>query len=91
MPVTGFLNSLGNNDRPNLRDAFRRGFEEMGFVEGRNIAIVYRYAENQVDRLPPLAGNLPGDYRFFPTNTRASVEMPSPSGIGVNECSSCTP
>jgi putative tryptophan/tyrosine transport system substrate-binding protein len=58
MPVIGFLNSLGNNDRPNLRDAFRRGLEEMGFLEGRNIAIEYRYAENQVDRLPPLAADL---------------------------------
>jgi len=57
-PVIGFLNSLGNNDRPNLRDAFRRGLDEMGFVEGRNIAIEYRYAENQVDRLPPLAADL---------------------------------
>jgi ABC-type uncharacterized transport system substrate-binding protein len=60
MPVICFLNSLGNNDRPNLRDAFRRGLEEMGFVEGRNTAIEYRYAENHVDRLPPLAADLVG-------------------------------
>jgi hypothetical protein len=45
MPVIGFLNSLGSNDRPNLRDAFRRGLDEMGFAEGRNVAIEYRYAE----------------------------------------------
>jgi putative ABC transport system substrate-binding protein len=39
MPVVGFLNSLGQNERPNLRDAFRRGLSEAGFVEGRNVAI----------------------------------------------------
>ncbi|MFL5003585.1 MAG: ABC transporter substrate-binding protein, partial [Xanthobacteraceae bacterium] len=43
MPVIGFLTSLGINDRPNLRDAFRRGLGEAGFVEGRNVAIEYRF------------------------------------------------
>jgi hypothetical protein len=52
MPVVGFLTSLGRNDRPNLADAFRRGLRETGFVEGRNVAIEYRFAENQRDRLP---------------------------------------
>src|SRR5437764_1191319 len=37
IPVVGFMTSLGQNDRPNLRDAFRRGLSEVGFVEGRNI------------------------------------------------------
>ena len=58
MPVVGFLTSLGINDRPNLRDAFRRGLSEAGFVEGRNVAIEYRFAENQADRLPALAADL---------------------------------
>jgi ABC-type uncharacterized transport system substrate-binding protein len=58
MPVIGFLNSLGSNDRPNLRDAFRRGLDEMGFAEGRNVAIEYRYAEKQVNRMPALAADL---------------------------------
>ena len=52
MPVIGFLNSLGRNDRPNLADAFRRGLSEAGFVEGRDVTIEYRFAENQHDRLP---------------------------------------
>jgi len=60
MPVVGFLTSLGINDRPNLRDAFRRGLNEAGFVEGRNVAIEYRFAENQADRLPALAADLVG-------------------------------
>src|SRR4051794_33558750 len=58
MPVIGFLTSLGRNDRPNLADAFRRGLSETGFVEGRNVAIEYRFAENQHDRLPALAADL---------------------------------
>ena len=60
MPVVGFLTSLGRNDRPNLTEAFRRGLSEAGYVEGRNVAIEYRFAENQYDRLPPLAADLVG-------------------------------
>ena len=58
MPVIGFLTSLGRNERPNLAGAFRRGLGETGFVEGRSVAIEYRFAENQHDRLPALAADL---------------------------------
>jgi putative tryptophan/tyrosine transport system substrate-binding protein len=58
MPVVGFLNTLGQNDRPNLPAAFRRGLGETGYVDGRNVAIEYRFAENQHDRLPALAADL---------------------------------
>jgi putative ABC transport system substrate-binding protein len=60
MPVVGFLTSLGRNDRPNLADAFRRGLSEAGTIEGRNVAIEYRFAENQHDRLPALVADLIG-------------------------------
>jgi hypothetical protein len=60
MPVVGFLNALGQNDRPNLHAAFRRGLGETGYVDGRNVAIEYRFAENQHDRLPALAADLVG-------------------------------
>jgi hypothetical protein len=59
MPVIGFLNSLGQNDRPNLPAAFRRGLGEAGYVDGRNVAIEYRFAENRLDRLPALAAESP--------------------------------
>jgi putative tryptophan/tyrosine transport system substrate-binding protein len=52
MPVIGFLNGLGQNDRPNLLVAFRRGLGEAGYVDGRNVAIEYRFAESRYDRLP---------------------------------------
>jgi len=49
-PVVGFLTSLGRTDRPELADAFRRGLSEAGFVEGRNVALEYRFAEiNTID------------------------------------------
>src|SRR4051812_47898348 len=57
-PVIGYLSSLARNERPNLTDAFRGGLQESGFVEGSNIAVEYRYAGNQYDRLPHLAAEL---------------------------------
>jgi len=58
--AVGFLNALGQNDRPNLPAAFRRGLSETGHVEGRNLTIEYRFAENRHDRLPALAADLVG-------------------------------
>jgi putative tryptophan/tyrosine transport system substrate-binding protein len=59
-PTVGFLNTLGQNDRPNLPAAFRRGLSESGHVDGRNVRIEYRFAENQHARLPALAADLVG-------------------------------
>jgi putative ABC transport system substrate-binding protein len=53
MPLIGFLS-------PTSADAFRQGLEEVGYVEGENVAIAYRWANNQIDRLPALAANLVG-------------------------------
>jgi putative ABC transport system substrate-binding protein len=58
IPVVGFLNALGENDRPHVMAAFRRGLAETGYVERRNVTIEYRFAENQHDRLPGLAADL---------------------------------
>jgi putative ABC transport system substrate-binding protein len=60
LPVIGFLNLLGQNDRPNLPAAFRRGLGEAGYVDGRNVTIEYRFAEHRYDRLPILAADLVG-------------------------------
>jgi putative ABC transport system substrate-binding protein len=55
LPVIGFLSStLSEQDAGRLR-AFRQGLKDTGYVEGENVAIVYRWAENEIDRLPGLA------------------------------------
>jgi putative ABC transport system substrate-binding protein len=58
MPVIGFLTSLGKDDRPNLREGFRRGLNESGYFEGRNVTIEYRFADNNHARLSALAADL---------------------------------
>ena len=56
MPVIGFLGSSAPVDRTRFLTAFRQGLREPGYVEGQNVAIEYRWAQDQVDRLPDLAG-----------------------------------
>jgi len=58
IPVIGFLNSRAAGDDPHLLAAFRQGLKEVGYVEGQNVAIEYRFAESQDDRLPALAADL---------------------------------
>jgi putative ABC transport system substrate-binding protein len=58
MPVIGFLRSTPAASFAHLVTAFRQGLGEAGFVEGRNVAIEYRYADNQLERLPGLAAEL---------------------------------
>jgi putative tryptophan/tyrosine transport system substrate-binding protein len=58
MPVVGFLNSASPEVFPDRLRAFHRGLKDSGFVEGENVAIVYRWAEDQYDRLPELAADL---------------------------------
>jgi putative tryptophan/tyrosine transport system substrate-binding protein len=58
MPVVGFLRSASLTDATHMVSAFRNGLKETGFVEGQNVAIQYRSAENHFDRLPGLAAEL---------------------------------
>jgi ABC-type uncharacterized transport system substrate-binding protein len=58
MPVVGFLNSQSPDTLTDRLRGFHRGLKENGFVEGENVSIDYRWAENQVDRLPVLAAEL---------------------------------
>jgi putative tryptophan/tyrosine transport system substrate-binding protein len=58
MPVVGFLDSRTPEAVAGRLRAFRQGLKETGYIEGENVAIIYRWAENQVDRLPELASDL---------------------------------
>jgi putative ABC transport system substrate-binding protein len=58
MPVVGYLNPTAPDAYADLLRAFRQGLKESGFAEGENVAIEYRWAENQIDRLPALAAEL---------------------------------
>ena len=59
MPVIGFLSpQSADEDRENVTVPFLQGLKESSYVEGQNVAVEYRYAENQFDRLPALAADL---------------------------------
>src|SRR5262245_36057312 len=58
MPVVGFLRSSPLNISTSFVAAFRQGLKESGFNEGQNVALEFRYADNQIDRLPALVEEL---------------------------------
>ena len=58
MPVIGFLSSSALADRARYLPAFRQGVRETGYVEGQNVVIEYRWAQDQHDVLPDLAADL---------------------------------
>src|SRR5262245_26596103 len=58
MPIIGFLDSRPPDAMSDRLRAFRQGIKDTGYVEGENVTISYRFAENQIDRLPALAAEL---------------------------------
>jgi ABC-type uncharacterized transport system substrate-binding protein len=58
MPVVGFLDGRASQAMASRLGAFRQGLKELGFFEGENVSVVYRWAENRLDRLPEMAAEL---------------------------------
>ena len=58
MPVVGFLHPASVHAAGDQLRAFHQGLKEAGFVDGENVAIEYRWADNRTDRLPALAAEL---------------------------------
>jgi putative ABC transport system substrate-binding protein len=75
LPVIGFLESGSPDSNSNEVTSFRRGLAESGFVEGQNVAIEFRWANNSLDALPRLAADLVG--------RRAAVIVATGSPVSV--------
>jgi hypothetical protein len=60
MPVIGYLSERSSESDMAMLVAVRRGLEEVSYVEGRNVAIEYRFADGQIDRVPALGMELAG-------------------------------
>ena len=58
LPVIGYLSQRSPLDSASIVAAFRQGLKEEGFVEGQNVAIEFRFADGQIDRVPALASDL---------------------------------
>jgi putative tryptophan/tyrosine transport system substrate-binding protein len=87
MPVVGFLNGASAAEFAPLVVAFRQGLGESGFVEGRNVAIEYRWAEGRYDRLPALAADLVDHHVAVVAATGGAGE----SDLSVRTATSTTP
>jgi putative tryptophan/tyrosine transport system substrate-binding protein len=58
MPTIGFIRNTTRDDSADLLKAMHQGLRQAGYVEGRNVAVEYRFADNQLDRLPTMAADL---------------------------------
>src|SRR5262245_40997448 len=76
MPVIGFLDSQSRTFADVVLPAFRQGLKDNGYVEGENVAIEYRWAENQIDRLPALGWNCCGRWCLRPLVLRCWAIQP---------------
>src|SRR6516165_6823179 len=60
MPVIGYLTSRAADSDASILVSFRRGLADVGYAEGRNVAVEYRFADGRYDRIPAMAADLVG-------------------------------
>ena len=85
VPRIGFLGGASSSSYAVRIDAFRQGLNELGYIEGKNIVIEYRYAEGKLDRLPALAKELVG------LKPDVIVAAPTPSVLAAKKASATIP
>jgi putative ABC transport system substrate-binding protein len=86
MPVIGYLSSRSPSESAHVVTAFRRGLRELGFIEGENMVVAFRWAEGRYDRLPTLADDL--------VNSRVAVILAAggpPAALAANAATSTIP
>jgi putative tryptophan/tyrosine transport system substrate-binding protein len=86
MPVIGFLNSRSPDDVVHLVAAFQRGLLEIGYIEGQNVKVEYRWARGKYDQLPTMAAEL----TKLPVAVIAATGG-EPSGLAAKAATSTTP
>ena len=85
VPRIGFLGGVSSSSYAVRIGAFRQGLNELGYIEGKNIVIEYRYAEGKLDRLPALAKELVG------LKSDVIVAAPTPSVLAAKKASATIP
>ena len=84
-PLVGVLDAGSAESRSKDHEALRRGLRELGYVEGRNIQLEYRYADGHLDRLPGLAAEL------VRLNPKIIVSAPLPANLALHKLTTTVP
>ena len=86
LPVVGFLDNRSSDGMASRLAAFHKGLKEVGLVEGENVTIVYRWAEDRLDRLPEMASELARQATVIVTTEGRSAMLGRQSPLATSPC-----